>query len=155
MCLKQSISHSKWILQAIFSLSVLSDCVLGSLKFDTIFLFYCIKFCSVFSGYWIGNLMRILKMFFKQSFFHFKWILQTSLSLTVFSDCVLGSLKFDTLFLSDCTKFGSVFFMLLDRKFNEDSKNVHKTVSFSLKVDFTGNFVLNCLFRRCFRQFKI
>jgi len=31
--------------------------------------------------------------------------------------------------------------MLLDRKFNEDSKNVLKTVIFLLQVGFTGNFV--------------
>jgi len=35
--------------------------------------------------------------------------------------------------------------MLLDRKFNEDSKNVIKTVIFSLQVGFTVNFVPDCL----------
>jgi len=38
-----------------------------------------------------------------------------------------------------------VFFMLLDRKFNEDSKNVLKTVIFVLQVGFTDNFVPDCL----------
>jgi len=36
------------------------------------------------------------------------------------------------------------FFMLLDRKFNEDSKNVVKIVIFSLQVGFSGNFVAEC-----------
>jgi len=34
--------------------------------------------------------------------------------------------------------------MLLDRKFNEDSKNVLKTVIFSLQVGLTSNFVSAC-----------
>jgi len=38
-----------------------------------------------------------------------------------------------------------VFFRLLNRKFNEDSKNVLKTVIFLLQVDFTGDFVPNCV----------
>jgi len=41
-----------------------------------------------------------------------------------------------------------VFFMLLDRKFNEDSKNVLKTVIFSLQVSFTGDFVPDCSLNR-------
>jgi len=48
MSLKQVFSHSKWILQAILSLTVLSDCVLDSLKFDPIFPPDSTKFCSVF-----------------------------------------------------------------------------------------------------------
>jgi len=39
-----------------------------------------------------------------------------------------------------------VFFMSLDRKFNEDSKNVLKIVTFSLQVGFSGNFVAGCHF---------
>jgi len=46
MYLKQSFSYCKWVLQAILSLTVLSN----SSIFDT-----------VFQDYWIGNLMRILK----------------------------------------------------------------------------------------------
>jgi len=38
MCLKQSFSHSKWVLQAILSLTVLLNCVSGSSNFDTAFL---------------------------------------------------------------------------------------------------------------------
>jgi len=41
------------------------------------------------------------------------------------------------------------FFMLLDRKFNDDSKNVLKTVIFSLHADFTSDFVADCL-KVCF-----
>jgi len=45
-------------------------------------------------------------------------------------------------------------FRLLDRKFNEDSKNVLKTVNFSLPVGFTIDFVPNCLFKLCFCLFN-
>jgi len=37
--------------------------------------------------------------------------------------------------------------MLLVRKFNEDSKNVLKTVIFSVQVGFTRNFVPDCLYK--------
>jgi len=37
-----------------------------------------------------------------------------------------------------------VFFMSLDRKLNKDSKNVLKTVIFSLQVGITGDFVFDC-----------
>jgi len=43
-----------------------------------------------------------------------------------------------------------VFFRLLDRKFNEDSKNVLKIVIFLLQEDFASEFVLDCLFKLCF-----
>jgi len=56
--------------------------------FDTTFLLDCTKFCSIFSDYWIGNLLRIPKMCLKQSLFHSKWILQAILSLTVFLNCL-------------------------------------------------------------------
>jgi len=62
MCVKQSFSYLKWVLQAILSLTVLSDCVSGSSNFDTAFLSYCTKIWGVFTGYWIGNLMKISKM---------------------------------------------------------------------------------------------
>jgi len=45
-------------------------------------------------------------------------------------------------------------FRLLDRKFNEDSKNVLKSVIFLLKVGLTSNFVFNCPLKLCFWQFK-
>jgi len=68
MFLKQSFSHLKWILQSILSLTVFSNCVTGSTNFDTAFLSDSTKSCSVFSCYWIGNLIRIPKMCLKQSF---------------------------------------------------------------------------------------
>jgi len=48
-----------------------------------------------------------------------------------------------------------VFFMVLNRKFNEDSKNVLRTVIFSLQVGFTGDFVPECPSKLCFWQFKL
>jgi len=61
------------------SLSVLSNYVFGCSNFDTAFFPDCTKFCIVFLGYWIENLMRISKMchFFIPSGF------DTILSLTV------------------------------------------------------------------------
>jgi len=49
----------------------------------------------------------------------------------------------------------SIVLLLKDRKFNEDSKNVLKTVIFLLQVSFTGNFVADCLFKLRFWQFRI
>jgi len=43
------------------------------------------------------------------------------------------------------TKFCSVFFRILNRKFNEDFKNVLKTVIFLLQMGFTVDFVPDCL----------
>jgi len=76
------------------------------------------------------------------------------LSLTVLSHCVSVSSNFDTTFLSDCTKFCSGF-RLLDRKLNEDSKNVLKIVIFLLQVGLTDDFVSDCPFKLCFCQFKL
>jgi len=90
--------------------------------------------------------MMILKMYLKQSFSHSQCVLQAILSLTVLLNCVSSNSNFDTAVLPDCTKFCSVFFRLLDRKFNEDSKNVLKTVISSLQVCFTGDFVHYCPF---------
>jgi len=59
MCLNKSFSYSRWVLQAILSQTVFSNCVSVSSKFDTPFLPDCTKFCNVFLGYWIKNLMRI------------------------------------------------------------------------------------------------
>jgi len=47
MCLEQSFFHSKWVLRVILSLTVPTNCVSGSLNFDTLFLLDCTKFCSV------------------------------------------------------------------------------------------------------------
>jgi len=44
--------------------------------------------------------------------------------------------------------------MSLDRKFNEDSKNVLKTVIFLLQVGYIVDFVPEYLFKLCFWQFK-
>jgi len=109
MCLKQSFSNSKWVLQTILSLTVFSNYVSVSSNFNTAFVPDSTKFCSVFPGYWIGNLVRISKMCLKQSFSNSKWVLQAFLSLTVLSNCVCGSSNFDTAFLPDCTKFCSLF----------------------------------------------
>jgi len=57
-------------------------------------------------------------------------------------------------FLSRYTKFCSVF-RLLDRKFNEESKNVVKIVTFLHQVSFTGNFISDCPFKLCFYQVKL
>jgi len=98
--------------------------------------------------------MKIPKMFLNQSFSYSKCVLQAIFSLTVLSNCISGSSNVDTVFLRDCTKFCSVFFRLLNRKFNGDSKNVLKTVFFLLQVGFTGDFVSDYLFKVCFWQFK-
>jgi len=109
MCLKQSLSHSKWISQAILPMTTLSNCVSGSSNFDTSFLSDCTKYCNVFSCYWIGNLMKIPKMCLKLSFSHSKWVWQAILSLTVLSNHVSVSSNVGTAFLPDCTKFCDVF----------------------------------------------
>jgi len=72
--------------------------------------------------------MMIPKMYLKLSFSYCKWVLQAILPITVFSKCFSGSSNFNTTFIPDCTKFCSVFFRLSGRKFNDDSKNVLKTV---------------------------
>jgi len=43
-----------------------------------------------------------------------------------------------------------VFFRLLDKKFNEDSKNVLKIVIFLPQRDFTGDFNPDCPFKLYF-----
>jgi len=47
-----------------------------------------------------------------------------------------------------------VFFRLLNRKFNENSKNVLKMVIFLLQVGFISNFVFDCTFKLCFWQIE-
>jgi len=94
-------------------------------------------------------------MCLKTWFGHSKWVLHAIFSLTVLSNCVFDTSSFDTAFPPDCTQFFSVFFMSLDRKFSEDSKNMLKTVIFSLQVGFTSNFVLDCLFKLSFWQLKL
>jgi len=65
ICLKQQYSYFKCVLQMVLFLIVFSNCVSDSSNFDTAFLPDCIKFCSIFSGYLIGNLMGISKMCLK------------------------------------------------------------------------------------------
>jgi len=88
-------------------------------------------------------------MCLKQSFSHYKWVLQAFSSLTVLSNCVFGSSNFDTVFSLTVPNL-IMFFRLLHRKFNEDFKNVLKTLIFSLQMGFTGDFVLDCLSKLCF-----
>jgi len=79
-------------------------------------------------------------MCLKQSFFHSKWVLRAILSLTVLSSCLSGSSNFDTAFFPLTVPNFVVFFRLLDRKFNENSKNVFNTVIFSLQRGFYRRF---------------
>jgi len=74
MWLKQLFYYSKWVLQEILSLTVLLNCVSGNSNFDIAFLPDCTKFCCVFLGYRIGNLMKTTKMYLKQLFYYSKWV---------------------------------------------------------------------------------
>jgi len=93
-------------------------------------------------------------MCLKQSFSHSKWVLQAILSLTVLSSCVSDSSSLTPLLSLDVPNV-VVFFRLLDRKFNEDSKNVLKTVIFSFQVGFTSDFVSDCPFKLYFWQYNL
>jgi len=84
MCLKLSFFDSKWVLQAILSLTVLCNCVLGSSNFDSTFLSDCTKFVCVFLCYWIGNLMRIPKNVLKSVIFS----LQVGFTCDFVPDCL-------------------------------------------------------------------
>jgi len=84
-------------------MTVPSNSISGSSNLDTAFLLDCIKSFSVFSGYWIVNLMRISKMYLKRSFCYSKWVLQSILSMTVPSNSISGSSNLDTAFLLDGT----------------------------------------------------
>jgi len=99
--------------------------------------------------------MKIPKMCLKLLFFHSKWVLQAIVSLTVLPNCLYSSTNFDITFLPDCTKSYSVFFRFLDRKFNENSENVLKTVIFILQVGFTGDCFPDGPFKLFFWQFKL
>jgi len=74
--------------------------------------------------------MRIPKMCLKQSLSYYKWYLQAILSLTVLSNCVQTL----TPLYSLSVPIFVVFYSLLNRKFNWDSKNVLQTTIFSLQV---------------------
>jgi len=95
----------------------------------------------VFSGYWIGNLMKIPKSCLKQSFSHSKWVLQAILSLDVLSNCLFDSLYFDPAFFSDTTKLCSVFFCHWIENLMRNPKMGLKQVISSLQVGFTGNLI--------------
>jgi len=70
--------------------------------------------------------MRIPKVCLKQSFSHSKWTFQSILSFQTVFLTVQSLTSFLYLTVSNYV----VFFRLLDSKFNEDSKNVPKTVIF-------------------------
>jgi len=114
-------------------------CVSGSSIFDTAFLPDCTKFCSVFSDYRKENLIRISKICLKLLFSHFKWVLEAYLPVTDFS-VFLAVQSLTPLFSLTVPNF-VVFFRLLNRKFNENSKNMLKTVICSLQVGLKSNFI--------------
>jgi len=88
------------------------NCVSGSSNFDTAFLTDYTKFWSVLSGYWLGNLMGIPKMCLKQTFSHFKWVLQAILSLTVLSNCFWQVITMTPLFSLTVSSFGVIFLVI-------------------------------------------
>jgi len=92
-------------------------------------------------------------MYLKQSFSHSKWVLPVILSL--FFETVFLPVHNLTLLFSLTVPNFVVFLRLLDRKFNEDSKNLIKRVIFPLQVGFIGNFVSDCSLKLCFYQFII
>jgi len=120
------------------------------------------RYWSIYK-YWFGWLWLFIKSFKigiwldlrrnKDTFLWFRVFRLFNYNDFVF-DCVSVSSKFDTAFLPDCTKFFLFFLRLLDRKFNEDSENVLKTVIFLFQVGLTGDFVSDCPFKLCFCQFK-
>jgi len=126
MCLKQAFFDFKWVLQAILSLSVLSNRFLTIQTLTPVF-YLTFPILSVFFFWWIINLMRIPKICLKQAFFDSKWVLQAILSLSVLSNRVSDNSNFDTAFLPDFPNIIVCFFKLLGSQFNEDSKNVLKT----------------------------
>jgi len=69
MCLKQSFSYSKWVLQSILSLTVLSNCVSGSSNFDTAFPPDCTKFCNFFFRFFNRKFNEESKNVFKTIIF--------------------------------------------------------------------------------------
>jgi len=98
MCLKQSFFHSKWVFQAILSLTVFSNYISGSSNFDTGFSLTVPNCVVFFLGYWIGNLMDVPKMWLKQLISYSKWVLKVILSLTVLSNYISSSSNFDIVF---------------------------------------------------------
>jgi len=101
-------------LQVCFTGNFVLDCpfklCFWQIKFSTNFFPDFFEFCSGFSCHWKENLIKILKMCLKLSFFHSKCDLQVILSLIVLSKWVSGSSNFYTTFLPDFTQFFSVFY---------------------------------------------
>jgi len=145
ICLKQSFLYSKWVLQAILSLS---NCVSITPNFDNAFLPDCTNFFLCFFRLLIIKCNKHSKNMLKTVIF----ILQVGFT---------GDLSFQTVFLSVQTlrplfsltipNF-ECFFGLLNRKFNEEFKNLPKTVIFILWVSFTSDLIF---FKLCFCQFKL
>jgi len=146
MCLKQSFftpsGSYKWFCSWLsFQTVFLAVQILTPLFFTD-----CTKFCSTFSSYWIGNLMRIPKMCLKQLFSNSKWVFQTILSLTVLSNCVFGISNFGTAFVLDSVKFCSVFWsywignltrtpkMFLKQSFSHSKWVWHAILSLTVKL---------------------
>jgi len=105
MCLKLPFSHYNWVLQSILYLTVF----LAIQILTPLFSLTVLNFVVFFLCFWIGNLVRIPKMYLKLSFSHYKWVLHAILSLTVFLNCLFDNSNVDTTFLPDCTEFCSVF----------------------------------------------
>jgi len=71
--------------------------------------------------------------------------------MTVLRTFLESSLHFHTpLFYLTVLNFILFFFKQQNRKINEDSKNVLKTIIFSLQVGFIGDFVTDYPFKLCF-----
>jgi len=97
-----------------FTGDFVSDCPFklcsDSSNFDSAYFTDYTKFWSVLSGYWIGNLMRIPKMCLKQSFSHFKWVLQAILSFDCpFKLCFWQVKTLTPLFSQIIPNFGMFF----------------------------------------------
>jgi len=145
-CLKQSFFYSKWVLQAILSLTVLSNCVSGSSNLTLLF------------SLTVPNFVLFFGLFNRKFNEDFKNVLKTDIFLlqvnftgdfvTDFQTVFLAVQTLTLLFSLTVPNF-VLFFRLLDRKFNEDFKNVLKTSIFLLQVNFTGNFVTDCSFKVC------
>jgi len=103
--------------------------------------------CNEDSKNVLKNMIQSFKVGFAGNFvpeYHFKH-----------SNCVFLAIQTLTPFYSLTVPDFVLFFMPLDRKFNEDSKNVLKNVIQLLQVGFTGDFVLDYHFKLCFWQFKL